>query len=109
MKTRTEIEVSFQDGIKRIAMMIDDMYSDIINDNVLEIKEYDVRVENEDIMHASRRLSEICLEKENIMESLNKCDSIYDVLEFAKNWELLEGSEELIIGSFLGLQIEIKA
>jgi hypothetical protein len=109
MKTRTEIKVSLKEGIERITMMIDDIYSDIINDNVLELKECDPRTDNDDIMHSARRLADLCYEKETIMASLNECESFYDIMEFAKSWVLMEGSEELIMGSFLGLQIEIKA
>jgi hypothetical protein len=103
-----EITLTFQEGINRIIQMYNDFYHDIINDGIVELQKCDAKIDDNDIKWIAQDVADKCKEKESVISALNQCKTFYDVLEFAKNADIFEGSEELIIGSFLGQQIDIK-
>ena len=100
--------VNFQEGINRVIEMYDDVYSDMVNDAICELMKCDVKSDIDDITVLSDHI--LCRNKErkSVMNTLKRCTSFNDLLEFTKNDGLFEGSEEILIGAFLGQQIYIQ-
>ena len=104
---KPDITLNIQEGINRVIKMYEEIYDDIINDSIVELQKQDIKTDVDNIKWISQDIANKCKEKENSVNAIKQCSNFYDLLEFIKNDFIFEGSEEIIIGAFLGKQIEI--
>jgi predicted DNA-binding antitoxin AbrB/MazE fold protein len=101
-------KVNFQEGINRVIEMYDDVYSDMINDTIVELMKCNVKTDIDDITILSDYISCKNKERKDIIKVLRQCTSFCDLIEFTENDGVFEGSEEILIGAFLEQQIYIQ-
>ena len=100
-------KINFQEGKVRVLDMVNSMYCDITHDHIFHLKNMDIKTEMEDIGFVSGLISRIVSEHKQLVTDVNNCECFYDILNLISKYSIFEGCEEMVVGAFLGISIDI--
>ena len=100
-------KINFQLGKARVLDMVNGMYSDIIHDHIFHLKNMDIKTEMEDIGFVSGLIPRTVSEHKQLVTDVNNCECFYDILNLISKYSIFEGCEEMVVGAFLGISIDI--
>ena len=92
-------KINFQEGKARVWDMVNGMYCDITHDYIL--------TELTDVGYVAPHLVDIMSEYKQIVNDINKCESFADIMDLTNKYAIFEGCEEIVVGAFLGINIDI--
>ena len=97
------IKVSFQEGKTRVLDRVNNMYCDITHDYIFQLKNMDVKTEMEDINFTASHLMEVISEYKKLTSDIRNCQSFYELINLSDKYPIFE----IIVGAFLGINIDI--
>ena len=100
-------KINFQEGKVRVLDMVNSMYCDITHDHIFHLKNMDIKTEMEDIGFVSGLISRTVSEHKQLVTDVNNCECFYDILNLINKYSIFEGCEEMVVGAFLGISIDI--
>ena len=100
-------KINFQEGKVRVLDMVNSMYCDITHDHIFHLKNMDIKTEMEDIGFVSGLISRTVSEHKQLVTDVNNCECFYDILNLISKYSIFEGCEEMVVGAFLGISIDI--
>ena len=100
-------KINFQEGKVRVLDMVNSMYWDITHDHIFHLKNMDIKTEMEDIGFVSGLISRTVSEHKQLVTDVNNCECFYDILNLISKYSIFEGCEEMVVGAFLDIRIDI--
>ena len=100
-------KINFQEGKARVLDMVNGMYGDIAHDHIFHLQNMDLKTELEDVGFLSGLLSSTISEHKQLITDVNNCECFYDILNLISKYSIFEGCEEIVIGAFIGISIDI--
>ena len=100
-------KINFQEGKARVLDMVNGMYCDITHDYIFQLKNMDIKTEMEDIGFVSGLISRTVSEHKQLVTDVNNCECFYDILNLISKYSIFEGCEEMVVGAFLDIRIDI--
>ena len=100
-------KINFQEGKARVLDMVNGMYGDIVHDHIFHLQNMDLKTELEDVGFLSGLLSSTISEYKQLVTDVNNCECFYDILNLISKYSIFEGCEEIVIGAFLDISIDI--
>jgi hypothetical protein len=100
-------KINFQEGKVRVLDMVNSMYCDITHDHIFHLKNMDIKTEMEDIGFVSGLISRTVSEHKQLVTDVNNCECFYDILNLISKYSIFEGCEEMVVGAFLDIRIDI--
>ncbi len=100
-------KINFQEGKVRVLDMVNSMYCDITHDHIFHLKNMDIKTEMEDIGFVSGLISRTVSEHKQLVTDVNNCECFYDILNLSSKYSIFEGCEEMVVGAFLDIRIDI--
>ena len=100
-------KINFQEGKVRVLDMVNSMYWDITHNHIFHLKNMDIKTEMEDIGFVSGLISRTVSEHKQLVTDVNNCECFYDILNLISKYSIFEGCEEMVVGAFLDIRIDI--
>ena len=100
-------KINFQEGKARVLDMVNGMYCDIAHDHIFHLQNMDLKTELEDVGFLSGLLSSTISEHKQLVTDVDNCECFYDILNLISKYSIFEDCEEIVIGAFLGISIDI--
>ena len=100
-------KINFQEGKARVLDMVNGMYCDIAHDHIFHLQNMDLKTELGEVGFLSGLLLSIISEHKQLVTDVNNCECFYDILNLISKYSIFEDCEEIVIGAFLGISIDI--
>lgn len=91
--------------------MVTDIYINIVHDDIFTLKNIDMRNGLTDVGDTASlvasHLVEAISEYKQIVNDIDKCESFADIMNLANKHRIFECCEEIVVGAFLDIRIDI--
>jgi hypothetical protein len=67
----------------------------------------DIKTEMEDVGFVASHLMEVTSEYKKLISDIRNCQSFYELINLSDKYPTFECCEEIIVGAFLGINIDI--
>jgi hypothetical protein len=109
-KKQQTTTVSFNEGQVRVRTMINEIFSTMVGDVILDLQQIRNSSDRDDLeaLHAHAGLLQTFLNMQrSMLQDLDKCYCILEIVNLSSEYDMFEECEEQLIGAFLGQNIII--
>jgi len=105
-KTPKIITVSFNEGKERVRTMINETFSHMIGDVVLDLQQLKDSGDLDELQSTTSMLQTFLDMQKSLLKNLDKCYCLAEIVNLSEH-DVFDGCEEQLVGAFLGQNIII--
>ena len=105
-KTPKTITVSFNEGKERVRTMINETFSHMIGDVVLDLQQLKDSGDLDELQATTCMLQTFLDMQKSLLKDLDKCYCLAEIVNLSEH-DVFDGCEEQLVGAFLGQTIII--
>lgn len=106
-KTKQITTVSFNEGKERVRTMVNETFSHIIGDIILDLQQLRNSDDLEELQVTTGMLQTFISMQTSMLLSLDKCYCLAEIVNLSSEYDIFEEREEQLVGAFLGQTIII--
>ncbi len=106
-KTPKPITVSFNEGKERVRTMINETFSHMIGDVVLDLQQLKDSGDLDELQATTCMLQTFLDMQKSLLKDLDKCYCLAEIVDLSVEHDIFDGCEEQLVGAFLGQTIII--
>ena len=97
------LTISFNEGKQRVSEMIDDIFDELVGDNITTLQEAkSLKYDGDRVKLLTESLQLYLKEYDELQSDLEKCYGLGDIIELNNKYGVFGGCEESLVGAFLG-------
>lgn len=106
-KTKQTTTVSFNEGKERVRTMVNETFSNVIGDIILDLQQLRDSDDLEELQATTGMLQTLISMQTSMLLSLDKCYYLAEIINLGSEHDMFEECEEQLVGAFLGQTIII--
>jgi hypothetical protein len=108
MKKKQQITtVSFNEGKERVRTMINETFSNMIGDVILDLQQLRNSDDLDELQSTTHMLQTFIDMQKSLLTDLDKCYCLAEIVNLNNEYDIFSDCEEQLVGAFLGQTIII--